>query len=86
MAFLQRAARTLADIAPKKRALLTSESSGASIFVVVAGKSAGVRLDETGPRIAAALGGRGGGHDTVYQGKVESLERREEALKVLRNA
>jgi alanyl-tRNA synthetase len=86
MTFLRRAARTLADAAPEKRALLTSESAGTSIFVVVAGESSGVRLDETGPRIAAALGGRGGGRGTIFQGKVESLEKRAEALQILRDA
>jgi len=83
MAFLQRAARRLTQAAPRKRALLTSESSGSSVFVVVAGESSGLRLNEVGPRIADALGGRGGGRDTIYQGKVESLKNREEALKIL---
>jgi alanyl-tRNA synthetase len=86
MTFLQRTARTLAELAPRKRALLTSESAGTSAFVVVAGESSGVRLDETGPRIADALGGRGGGRDTIYQGKAESLKNREEALKILTEA
>jgi alanyl-tRNA synthetase len=86
MAFLQRAARALAEAAPRKRALLTSESAGSSIFIVVAGESSEVRLAETGPRIAEALGGRGGGRDTIYQGKVGSLKNREEALEILRNA
>ncbi len=86
MAFLQRVARTLAEAAPQKRALLTSESSDTSIFIVVAGVSSGVQLDETGPRIADVLGGRGGGRDTIYQGKVESLANRDEALKILTDA
>jgi alanyl-tRNA synthetase len=86
MAFLQRAARTLTEVAPRKRALLTSESSALSIFVVAAGESSGVKVEEVGPRIAAALGGRGGGRDRIYQGKVESLKNREEALKILTEA
>jgi len=81
--FLQRTARALADAAPHKRALLTSESADTAIFVVVAGESSGVQLDDIGPQIAAALGGRGGGRDTIYQGKAESLGNREEALKIL---
>jgi Ser-tRNA(Ala) deacylase AlaX len=84
MAFLQRAARALEEAAPEKRALLTSESAGASIFVVVAGESSGVALGEIGPRIAAALGGRGGGRGAIYQGKAESLAKLEEALLILR--
>jgi len=86
MAFLQQTARALADAAPEKRALLTSESAGTPLFVVVAGRLSGLRLDETGPRIAAALGGRGGGRGTIYQGKVDSLENRDEALRILREA
>jgi alanyl-tRNA synthetase len=86
MAFLQRVARALASAAPEKRALLSSESAGSSIFVVAAGDSSGVQLEITGPQIAAALGGRGGGRDPVYQGKARSLGNREKALKILREA
>jgi alanyl-tRNA synthetase len=86
MAFLQRVARTLAVAAPEKRALLTSESAGSSTFVVVAGESSGLRLDRTGPKIAAALGGRGGGREPMYQGKATSLANRDEALRILTEA
>jgi len=86
MAFLQSAAHALAEAAPDKRALLTTESAGTSLFVVVAGKSSGVRLDEIGPRIVAAMGGRGGGRGTIYQGKADSLKNRGEAVKILSEA
>jgi alanyl-tRNA synthetase len=86
MAFLQRAAHALAEAAPDKRALLTTESARTSLFVVVAGKSSGVRLDEIGPRIVAAMGGRGGGRGTIYQGKADSLKNRGEAVKILSEA
>ena len=86
MAFLQRVARTFAAAAPEKRALLTSESAESSIFVVVAGEASGIRLDRTGPEIAAALGGRGGGREPMYQGKVTSLAKRDDALRILTEA
>jgi len=86
MAFLQSAAHALAEAAPDKRALLTTESAGTSLFVVVAGKSSGVRLDKIGPRIVAAMGGRGGGRRTIYQGKADSLKNRGEAVKILSEA
>ena len=86
MTFLQQVGRELSDALPETRALLTSETAGTSIFVVVAGEASGIRLDEIGPQIAAALGGRGGGRGTIYQGKAESLEKREKALEILRDA
>jgi alanyl-tRNA synthetase len=86
MAFLQRVARSLAASAPEKRALLSSEKDGNPIFVVVAGDSSGALLDEIGPQVAAALGGRGGGRHPIFQGKAESLANRDHALKILSEA
>jgi alanyl-tRNA synthetase len=86
MAFLQRVGRTVSEAAPDRRALLTSESEDGAIFLVVTGQSSGVRLHEVGPRISAALGGRGGGRGTIFQGKAKSLANRDEALKILRDA
>ena len=86
MAFLQRVGRTIAEAAPERRALLSSESEDGPIFLAVAGESSGVRLEEVGPQIAAVLGGRGGGRDTIFQGKAESLANRDEALRILRDA
>ena len=86
MAFLRRVARSFAEAAPKKRALLTSDEGEGAIFVVAAGESSGLHLAETGPLIADSLGGRGGGRGTVFQGKAESLKNRAEALQILRDA
>jgi alanyl-tRNA synthetase len=86
MAFLQRVGRAIVESAPDKRALLTSESPDGVTFLVVAGESSGLSLDEIGPRIAAALGGRGGGRGTIFQGKAESLANRDEVLRILGEA
>jgi alanyl-tRNA synthetase len=86
MAFLQRVGRTLAEAAPERRALLSSENEDGPIFLAVAGESSGLRLEEVGPQIAAVLGGRGGGRGTIFQGKAESLANRDEALRILRDA
>jgi alanyl-tRNA synthetase len=85
MAFLQRVARRLAEGAPDKRALLTSDFDGETVFVVVAGERSGADSAEVGPRIAEKLAGRGGGRSPIFQGKAESLARRDEALAILRN-
>ena len=85
MAFLQKVARTLAEAAPAKVALLTAESGDAAVFAVVAGDESGIDPAEIGPRVAGALGGRGGGRSPVFQGKAESLANRDEALRILRD-
>ena len=86
MAFLQRVGRSIAESAPDRRALLTSESEDGAIFLVVAGETSDVSLEEIGPKIAEILGGRGGGRGTIFQGKTDSLANRDEALKILRDA
>jgi hypothetical protein len=52
-------------------------SEDGAIFLVVAGESSALLLDEVGPKIAETLGGRGGGRGTIFQGKAESLANRE---------
>jgi len=86
MVFLQRVGRSIAEAAPDRRALLTTKSKDGAIFLVVAGKSSGLRLDDAGPEIAEVLGGRGGGRGTIFQGKADSLANRDEALKLLSEA
>jgi len=86
MAFLQRVGRSIAEAVPDRRALLTSASKDGVIFLVVAGESSGLNVGEVGALIADALGGRGGGRGTIFQGKAESLANRDEALQILRNA
>jgi alanyl-tRNA synthetase len=86
MTFLQKVARSIAETAPEKRGLLTAETGDGAVFVVIAGEASGLQLDKVGPTIARALGGRGGGRGTVFQGKAESLATRDEALQILREA
>ena len=86
MVYLQRVGRSIAEAAPERKALLTSKNKDGGIFVVVAGETSGLQLEETGPRIAAILGGRGGGRGTIFQGKTSSLENRDEALRILSEA
>lgn len=83
MVFLQRVGRSIAEAAPDRRALLTSENKDGGIFLVVAGKSSGLCLEEAGPEIASVLGGRGGGRGTIFQGKAASFANRDQALKIL---
>jgi alanyl-tRNA synthetase len=84
MAFLQNVARTLVETSPAKAALLTAETGDGALFVVLAGGETGIDLSEIGPRVAEALGGRGGGRSPIFQGKAESLKNREGALEILR--
>ena len=86
MAFLQRIGRTIVESAADKRALLTSKSEDGAIFLLGAGESSGVSLEEIGPKIAETLGGRGGGRGTIFQGKADSLANRDAALQILRDA
>lgn len=86
MAFLHKVGRSLADAAPGKRALLTAEADHGPVFLIVAGESSGLQLKEAGSRIADALGGRGGGRGTVFQGKAKSLAKRDRALEILRES
>lgn len=87
--FLQRVARGLRECAPQAIALLTA----GGVFALVAGDASGLDLPTVGPRVAQALGGRGGGAAGVYQGKftpAASAEARdaarEAALAILREA
>ena len=81
--FLQSLARALLTRTPTKLALLTAAGEAGSLFCLVAGTESGADLSELGPRVAATLGGRGGGSATIYQGKTSSLEHRPEALALL---
>jgi Ser-tRNA(Ala) deacylase AlaX len=79
MAFLQAVARAFQGARPDGLALLT----GGGLFVLAGPEE---RLKSLGPRVAAALGGRGGGGAGLYQGKAGDLGRAvlEKALEVLR--
>jgi alanyl-tRNA synthetase len=84
MAFLLRVARTVVAAAPRTCGLITASGDGGSIFVVIGGTDSGVELEEIGPRVAEMLDGRGGGRGEIFQGKAGTLERREEAVELLR--
>jgi Ser-tRNA(Ala) deacylase AlaX len=86
IAFLQKVGRTITDIAPERRALLTVDDRDGAKFLVVAGAASGLQLDTIGPRIAEILDGRGGGRGEIFQGKAESLGNREAALELLRRS
>ena len=83
-AFLQRAARQLAEAAPAKTALLTSTQGGQAFFVLCAGAEAAVDVPALGREAAALLGGKGGGSARLFQGKAGSLQARGELLTRLR--
>ena len=86
MAFLQRVARMLVEAAPEKCGLLTATNGGDLLFVVAAGEKTAIDPGETGPRVAEALGGRGGGRGPIFQGKAGSFENRNRALEILRGS
>jgi alanyl-tRNA synthetase len=86
MAFLQKVGRTITQLAPNRRALLTVDVDDYAQFLVVAGAASGLQLEEIGPRIAEMLDGRGGGRGEIFQGKTESLENREAVLELLRRS
>ena len=88
-AFLQRVARELQALAPRKAALLTASGSSGAFFVVAAGADCALgalgALDvpAAGRQVAALLGGKGGGSGKLFQGKASDLGRRAEALTAL---
>jgi misacylated tRNA(Ala) deacylase len=64
--------------------LLTASGEKGDFFIVAAGEDAAVELGEIGRRVAELLDGRGGGSGQIYQGKAGSLDRRNEAMALLR--
>jgi misacylated tRNA(Ala) deacylase len=83
MAFLQKVGRTITEIAPERRALLTVDVGDGAQFLVVAGAESGLLLEEIGPRIAEMFDGRGGGRGGIFQGKAKTLEKRAAVLELL---
>jgi alanyl-tRNA synthetase len=86
MAFLHKVGRTITEIAPDRRALLTVDVADGAQFLVVAGAESGLQLEEIGPRIAEMLDGRGGGRGEIFQGKAKTLANREAVLELLRRS
>ena len=83
-AFLQRAARQLAEAAPGKTAFLTAAQAGQSYFVLCAGLEAATDVAALGRAAAALLGAKGGGSGRIFQGKAGSLEARGQVLDLMR--
>ncbi len=83
MGFLQRVARRFGSADHSGIALLTASGAKGSCFLVAGGKTCAVDVQAAGRAVAEALGGRGGGSGSLFQGKVESLSQRPRALLVL---
>jgi alanyl-tRNA synthetase len=81
---LQQIGRALLQRAPAKACLLTASGEKGCFFLVVTGDESSLDAGRLGPRIAELLDGRGGGSGALFQGKVASLEKRNEALALLR--
>jgi len=84
--FLQQTARALLERAPSKACLLTASAETGSFFLIATGSGNPLDADELGPRVAALLEGRGGGSGAIFQGKAGSLDKREDALSLMRGA
>ncbi len=85
-AFLQLVGRRFAAASTTGVALLTARRGSEQFFVVAAGPDCSIDLAAVGTAVAASLDGRGGGPPGLYQGKAKSLEQREEAVRLLRDA
>lgn len=84
--FLQRVARELDAVAPSCGALLTAGDDASGFFLVSAGPSAPLDVAKVGPEVGELLEGRGGGAGRLYQGRVGSWARRDDAVAVLRGS
>lgn len=78
--FVQAVARTFAASNVSKVALLTSQGPKGPFFMVVGGGDFGGDVQALGTRVAEALGGRGGGSGSYFQGKPVSLDRLGDAI------
>ena len=85
-AFLQRVAAAFAAAPGAAIAFLTADAPGGALFALAAQEVATADLRALGMRVAAALGGRGGGAGRAFQGKAPSLAGRAAALAELRAA
>jgi Ser-tRNA(Ala) deacylase AlaX len=83
-AFLKVVSQRLQDGLGARVALLTADAGGDKAFVLVAGAAAPLDLRAAGQRVAELLEGRGGGAGRVFQGRVGSLARREDAVLALK--
>jgi Ser-tRNA(Ala) deacylase AlaX len=84
MPFLQALARSLLELAPDTLALLVAGPESDGCFLLAAGPDSGIDLAELGPRVCDLLSGRGGGRAPIFQGKASRLDRREQAVELIR--
>jgi alanyl-tRNA synthetase len=82
--FLQRCARRFTLARPAGIVFLTASRDGAALFVVAAGAERVPQLGDLGAKVAGILEGRGGGAGGLFQGKAQSLARRESAVMAIR--
>ncbi len=82
---IQRVARRFAASDHSGLALLTAAGDKGCFFVVAAGGGSGTDVQSPGQAVAAALGGRGGGKGSLFQGKAETFAGRDRALEALRS-
>ncbi len=83
MGFLQRIARRFAAADHPGIVLLTAIDAKGCSFLVAGGKGCAVDVQEAGRKVAEALGGRGGGSGSLFQGKAETASGRARALALL---
>ncbi|RPI20653.1 MAG: alanyl-tRNA editing protein [Acidobacteria bacterium] len=79
-AFLQSLAHRLQEKVRTKAALLTAGSEGEGYFVVVAGDRVSCDVQALGRQVAILLKGKGGGTGRIFQGRVNTLAKRKDAL------
>jgi alanyl-tRNA synthetase len=79
-AFLQALGHKLHEKARTKAALLTAGVEGNGFFVVVAGDAVGCDVQTLGRQVAILLQGKGGGTGRMFQGRVNTLLKRKDAL------
>ncbi|MEE3151349.1 MAG: alanyl-tRNA editing protein [Acidobacteriota bacterium] len=85
-AFLQSVARQMTSHGTQRPGFLTSTNDSGSFFLIYRSANSDIDLVTIGHRLATLLEGRGGGSADLFQGKAGSLERREEAISILKNA
>lgn len=84
--FLRELAARFSQDGAGRAALFTSTDQGQTFFVVATGPEARAAADVLGPAVAEALGGRGGGRGSVFQGKAPGTGQIESAEIALREA
>jgi alanyl-tRNA synthetase len=83
MDFLQQVGRRFAASDHPGVTLLTAVQSEELSFVVARGGGSRADVQKLGQRVADALGGRGGGSGTIFQGKASSARSHDDALAAL---